>query len=154
VKADPAVQRRLLDLAEVDAELSRLAHRRRTLPEHAKLTAAEVAVAATTVRGGVPERCAFAASSNVAIPTITAAVAVSSARTISTHAVACSTRSVHRRASGWLSGCASAHSARGSLPACATCPRWDRSLNRAPARGLLGWPRCSSSCTGLGCFVR
>jgi predicted nucleic acid-binding Zn-ribbon protein len=44
VKADPAVQRRLLDLAEVDAELSRLAHRRRTLPEHAELTAAETAV--------------------------------------------------------------------------------------------------------------
>jgi predicted nucleic acid-binding Zn-ribbon protein len=44
VKADPAVQRRLLDLAEVDAELSRLAHRRRTLPEHAELSAAEVAV--------------------------------------------------------------------------------------------------------------
>ena len=35
MKADPAVQRRLLDLAEVDAELNRLAHRRRTLPEHA-----------------------------------------------------------------------------------------------------------------------
>jgi uncharacterized protein len=46
VKADPAVQRRLLDLAEVDAELSRLAHRRRTLPEHAELTAAETAVRA------------------------------------------------------------------------------------------------------------
>jgi uncharacterized protein len=46
VKADPAVQRRLLDLAEVDAELSRLAHRRRTLPEHAELTAAESAVRA------------------------------------------------------------------------------------------------------------
>jgi predicted nucleic acid-binding Zn-ribbon protein len=44
VKADPAVQRRLLDLAEVDAELSRLAHRRRNLPEHAELTAAETAV--------------------------------------------------------------------------------------------------------------
>jgi predicted nucleic acid-binding Zn-ribbon protein len=44
VKADPAVQRRLLDLAEVDAELSRLAHRRRTLPEHAELSAAEAAV--------------------------------------------------------------------------------------------------------------
>ncbi|MHA6618920.1 zinc ribbon domain-containing protein [Pseudonocardia sp. DLS-67] len=44
MKADPAVQRRLLDLAEVDAELSRLAHRRRTLPEHAELTAAESAV--------------------------------------------------------------------------------------------------------------
>jgi predicted nucleic acid-binding Zn-ribbon protein len=46
VKADPAVQRRLLDLAEVDAELSRLTHRRRTLPEHAELTAAEAAVRA------------------------------------------------------------------------------------------------------------
>jgi uncharacterized protein len=44
MKADPAVQRRLLDLAEVDGELARLAHRRRTLPEHAALTAAETAV--------------------------------------------------------------------------------------------------------------
>jgi len=44
VKADPAVQRRLLDLAEVDAELGRLAHRRRTLPEHAELAEAEAAV--------------------------------------------------------------------------------------------------------------
>jgi uncharacterized protein len=46
VKAEPAVQRRLLDLAEVDAELGRLAHRRRTLPEHAELTEAEAAVRA------------------------------------------------------------------------------------------------------------
>jgi len=46
VKAEPAVQRRLLDLADVDAELSRLAHRRRTLPEHAELTEAEAAVRA------------------------------------------------------------------------------------------------------------
>jgi predicted nucleic acid-binding Zn-ribbon protein len=46
VKALPAVQRRLLDLAEVDAELSRLAHRRRTLPEHAELTEAEAALRA------------------------------------------------------------------------------------------------------------
>lgn len=44
MKADPAVQRRLLDLAEVDAELSRLAHRRRTLPEVAELTSAEAGV--------------------------------------------------------------------------------------------------------------
>ena len=44
MKADPAVQRRLLDLADVDAELVRLAHRRRTLPETAELTAAEAAV--------------------------------------------------------------------------------------------------------------
>jgi hypothetical protein len=33
VRADPSVQRRLLDLAEVDAELNRIDHRRRTLPE-------------------------------------------------------------------------------------------------------------------------
>lgn len=46
MKADPAVQRRLLDLADVDAELVRLAHRRRTLPEHAELTAADAAVRA------------------------------------------------------------------------------------------------------------
>lgn len=44
MKAEPAVQRRLLDLAGVDAELARLAHRRRSLPEHAELTAAEAAV--------------------------------------------------------------------------------------------------------------
>jgi predicted nucleic acid-binding Zn-ribbon protein len=35
------VQRRLLDLAEVDAELSRVEHRRRTLPEIAEIAAAE-----------------------------------------------------------------------------------------------------------------
>ncbi len=46
VKADPAVQRRLLDLAEIDAELNRLAHRRRTLPEHVELSHAETAVRA------------------------------------------------------------------------------------------------------------
>ncbi len=44
MKADPAVQRRLLDLAEADGELNRLAHRRRTLPEHAQLAEAEGAV--------------------------------------------------------------------------------------------------------------
>jgi predicted nucleic acid-binding Zn-ribbon protein len=36
----------LLDLAEVDAELTRLAHRRRNLPEHAELVEAEAAVRA------------------------------------------------------------------------------------------------------------
>ena len=46
MKADPAAQRRLLDLAGVDAELTRLAHRRRTLPEHAALAAAEAATRA------------------------------------------------------------------------------------------------------------
>jgi len=42
--AEPAVQRRLLDLAAVDTELTRLAHRRTSLPEHAELTAAEAAI--------------------------------------------------------------------------------------------------------------
>lgn len=37
MKADPAVQRRLLTLAEVDAELNRVQHRRRTLPETAEI---------------------------------------------------------------------------------------------------------------------
>jgi len=46
VKADPAVQRRLLDLAEVDAELSRADHRRRTMPELAEITEAEKTVQA------------------------------------------------------------------------------------------------------------
>jgi predicted nucleic acid-binding Zn-ribbon protein len=41
VKADPAVQRQLLDLAKVDAELSRIAHRRRTLPELVEIAEAE-----------------------------------------------------------------------------------------------------------------
>lgn len=44
MNADPAVQRRLLDLAEADGELNRLAHRRRTLPEHAQMAEAETAV--------------------------------------------------------------------------------------------------------------
>ena len=52
VKADPAVQRRLLDLAGVDGELARLAHRRRTLPEHAALAAAETAVRTAQGRAG------------------------------------------------------------------------------------------------------
>lgn len=41
MKADPAAQRRLLELAEVDAELARTAHRRRSLPELAELEQAE-----------------------------------------------------------------------------------------------------------------
>ncbi len=41
MKADPAVQRRLLDLAAVDAELSRVTHRRRTLPEIAEIAEVE-----------------------------------------------------------------------------------------------------------------
>ncbi|MFI5612333.1 zinc ribbon domain-containing protein [Amycolatopsis sp. NPDC051903] len=41
MKADPAVQRQLLELAKVDAELSRTEHRRRTLPELAEIEAGE-----------------------------------------------------------------------------------------------------------------
>jgi hypothetical protein len=41
VKADPAAQRRLLDLAAVDAELSRAEHRRRTMPEQTAVEEAE-----------------------------------------------------------------------------------------------------------------
>jgi uncharacterized protein len=37
VKASPDAQLRLLELADLDAELSRLEHRRRGLPEHAEL---------------------------------------------------------------------------------------------------------------------
>jgi len=40
VKADPAVQRRLLDLQALDAALARLEHRRRTLPELAVIASA------------------------------------------------------------------------------------------------------------------
>ncbi len=41
MKADPAAQRRLLDLAGVDAELSRAEHRRKTLPEQVAVEEAE-----------------------------------------------------------------------------------------------------------------
>jgi uncharacterized protein len=41
VKADPKVQRRLLDLQGHDSALARLEHRRRTLPELAAIAAAE-----------------------------------------------------------------------------------------------------------------
>jgi predicted nucleic acid-binding Zn-ribbon protein len=37
VKADPEAQRRLLDLQALDTALNQLAHKRRTLPEHAEL---------------------------------------------------------------------------------------------------------------------
>lgn len=41
MKVDPSVQRRLLELAEVDAELSRIDHRRATLPELTEIADAE-----------------------------------------------------------------------------------------------------------------
>jgi uncharacterized protein len=41
VKATPDAQLRLLELADIDAELTRLEHRRRGLPEHAELSRLE-----------------------------------------------------------------------------------------------------------------
>lgn len=41
MKADPAVQRKLLELADVDAELARVDHQRRTLPELAEIAEVE-----------------------------------------------------------------------------------------------------------------
>ena len=41
MKASPQAQLKLLELAELDAELSRLAHRRRTLPENAEFERAQ-----------------------------------------------------------------------------------------------------------------
>ncbi|MGH3410407.1 MAG: zinc ribbon domain-containing protein, partial [Streptosporangiaceae bacterium] len=41
MKASPESQRRLLELAEVDAELTRLEHRRRSLPEHEEISTLE-----------------------------------------------------------------------------------------------------------------
>lgn len=44
MNAEPAVQQRLLELADVDAELNRIEHRRRTMPELAEITDAEKVV--------------------------------------------------------------------------------------------------------------
>lgn len=41
MKASPEAQLRLLELADIDAELGRIEHRRRSLPEHAKLATLE-----------------------------------------------------------------------------------------------------------------
>lgn len=46
MKVDPSVQRRLLDLAEVDAALARIDHQRATLPELNEIAEAEKAVRA------------------------------------------------------------------------------------------------------------
>ena len=46
MNADPAAQRRLLDLAAVDAELTRAAHRRRSLPELAEIEQVDKALLA------------------------------------------------------------------------------------------------------------
>lgn len=47
MNADPAAQRRLLDLAAVDAELTRAAHRRRSLPELVEIEQVEKDLAAS-----------------------------------------------------------------------------------------------------------
>ena len=46
MKADPSAQRRLLDLAGLDAELARAQHRRRTMPEQTAVEDAETTVRA------------------------------------------------------------------------------------------------------------
>ncbi len=58
MKASPEAQLRLLELADLDAELGRIAHRRRGLPEHAEITRLETrdtelrdALAAMTAQG-------------------------------------------------------------------------------------------------------
>jgi predicted nucleic acid-binding Zn-ribbon protein len=58
VKASPEAQLRLLELADIDAELGRIEHRRRGLPEHAELARLEArdvelrdSVAELTARG-------------------------------------------------------------------------------------------------------
>jgi len=51
VKASPEAQLRLLELANLDAELGRLDHRRRTLPENAEL--AQLSERATKVRDAI-----------------------------------------------------------------------------------------------------
>jgi hypothetical protein len=44
MRADPTAQAGTLELAGIDAELGRLSHQRRTLPEHAELESAEAGV--------------------------------------------------------------------------------------------------------------
>src|ERR1700761_1947604 len=51
VKASPEAQLRLLELADLDTELGRLDHRRRTLPENAEL--AQLSERAAKVRGAI-----------------------------------------------------------------------------------------------------
>ena len=46
MKAEPAAQSRLLELAEVDADLARITHRRRTLPELVEIGEVEAALRA------------------------------------------------------------------------------------------------------------
>ena len=44
MNAEPALQQKLLELAEVDAELNRIEHRRRAMPELAEIVEAELSV--------------------------------------------------------------------------------------------------------------
>ncbi|MFI6322100.1 zinc ribbon domain-containing protein [Nonomuraea sp. NPDC050556] len=57
MKAAPEAQKRLLDLAEIDSAVDRLAHRRRTLPELAEIdeTSKRLAQLATSVIGAETE---------------------------------------------------------------------------------------------------
>jgi predicted nucleic acid-binding Zn-ribbon protein len=48
VKADPEAQRRLLDLQAIDTTLAQLAHRRKTLPDHAELDRLAREISATS----------------------------------------------------------------------------------------------------------
>jgi len=72
MKADASVQRRLLDLAEADADLARVTHRRRTLPElteigevQAALRSRKDAVIATETRAGDLDRDASKLESEI-----------------------------------------------------------------------------------------
>ena len=63
MKASPEAQLRLLELADIDAELGRIEHRRRGLPEHAELARLEArdgelrdSIAALTARGSDLQR--------------------------------------------------------------------------------------------------
>ena len=63
MKASPEAQLRLLELADIDAELGRIEHRRRGLPEHAELARLEArdaelrdSVAELTARGSDVKR--------------------------------------------------------------------------------------------------
>ena len=60
MKAQPVQQERLLDLQQLDTRLDQLAHRRRTLPENAELTALERDAARLrdlTLAARTPSRC-------------------------------------------------------------------------------------------------
>lgn len=72
MKASPQAQLRLLELADIDAELGRISHRRRGLPEHAEIARLEDqdaqlrdSVAALTARGSDLRRDQLKAEADV-----------------------------------------------------------------------------------------